>query len=290
MRVQSVAVIIPHYNRPDLVREAVLSVHNQTVKPAEILVVDDNSRPENLEKLKELSGLATILVTPRNLGLAGTRNFGAQHATSDWLAFLDDDDSYLPDKQERQIRYLEDHPTVEALGGGARMVTPEGQEEYWGGKPTRRVTLEHALCYTASMAPGLMIRRDVFLELGGFNPRFRHLEDFEFGIRLAASGHETHFLAEPLFIYNIGGGRSQLSLQWGKMLRAEVRIIATHARLARREFGPFGPIRLIARSCRRRGLWKGGLLGRSLWAVGYALETIFGGKPLSIKSLTPHER
>src|SRR5271163_820867 len=190
MVVNSVTVVVPHFNRPDFVREALLSIQNQTVKPSEVLLVDDNSSPENKAKLTDLSGLATIITTPKNLGLAGARNFGAQNAKGEWLAFLDDDDLFLPDKQERQIRYLEANPNAKALGGGLTMVNAEGREEYWGSKPTRQLTLAHALCFTATMSQALMIRRDFFLELGGFDSRLVHLEDMEFGIRLLASGQE----------------------------------------------------------------------------------------------------
>jgi GT2 family glycosyltransferase len=276
MVVNSVTVIVPHYNRPDLVRRALLSIQNQTVRPAEVLLVDDCSTPENREKLKDLSDLATIVGPSKNLGLAGARNFGAQRAKGEWLVFLDDDDCFLLDKQERQIRYLEAHQEVVALGGGCTMVTPDGTEEYWGGNPPCPLTLAHALCYTASMAPGLMIRRDVFMQLGGFDPSLRCLEDLEFGIRLLASGAETHFLPEPLFTYHRGGGRQQLSLEWDKMFRAEVRIINMHAGLARKEFGRFGAVRLRARCYKKRGLWRGGLAGRAVWARGCALEAMFG--------------
>jgi GT2 family glycosyltransferase len=219
--------------------------------------------------------LAAILTMPRNGGVAEARNFGAQNAKGEWLAFLDDDDCWLPDKQERQIRYLEAHPQVIALGGGMTMVTPDGRKEYWGGTTTRQLTLADALCYTASMSQGLMIRRDVFLELGGFDSSMVPMEDREFGIRLLASGFETHFLAEPVFIYH-RGGRQQLSLQWGSMFSAEMRTINTHAGLARKEFGKLGAIRLKARCYKNHGLQKGRLVGRSVWAWGCVLEAIYG--------------
>lgn len=279
MVVNSVTVIVPHYNRPELVRAALMSIRDQTVRPAEVLLVDDNSSPENREKLRELSGMATILTTPQNMGMSGARNFGAQNAKSEWLAFLDDDDRYLPDKQERQIRYLEGHPEVKALGGGMTMVTPDGKTEYWGGTPTRRLTLASALCYTASLAQALMIRRDIFLGLGGFDPKLRHLEDFEFGIRLLASGHEAHFLAEPLFLYHRGGGREQASVQWRKMYDAEMKVLEMHADLVRREFGPRGLIRLQARCAKKHGLWRGGFEGRASWVWGCAVEAIYGRHP-----------
>ena len=275
MVVNSVTVVVPHYNRPDFVREALLSIRDQTVRPNEVLLVDDHSRPDHREKLKDLSGLATILTMPENVGPSEARNFGGQNAKGAWLAFLDDDDCFLPDKQERQIRYLEAHPQVKALGGGATMVTPDGRKEYWGGKKTRRLTVADALSYTASMAQALMIRRDIFLGLGGFDSRLPGLGDYEFGIRLLASGHETHFLGEPLFVYR-RGGRPQLSFQWGKMFGEEMRILNMHAGLARQEFGPLGAIRLKARCCKKQGLRKGRLMGRSVWAWGCGLEAIFG--------------
>lgn len=274
MVVNSVSVVVPHYNRTDMVPAAIQSIHDQTVKANEILLVDDCSTPESRQKLNELSSLATIISTPRNLGLAGARQYGAQNAKGEWVAFLDDDDTWLPDKLERQIKYLEAHPDVVALGGGTTVRTPDGHEEYWGEKETYRVFLGHALCYTASLVPAMLIRRDVLLALG-FDLSLRYLEDYEFGIRLLAAGYETHFLAEPLFIYN-RGGRQQASVQHQKMLDSEIRILNMHANLARQEFGTLGPLRLKARTYKKFGLRMGGLKGRSLWAWGCALQTVIG--------------
>jgi glycosyltransferase involved in cell wall biosynthesis len=247
-----VSVIVPHHNRPDFLRDALLSIRDQTAKPAEVIVVDDDSKPEYRDRLREFAGLASILHTPANIGLSAARNFGAQHAKGEWLAFLDDDDVFLPDKIERQLQYLKGHPECEALGG--------------------------ALHYTASMAQALMIRRDVFLKLGGFETRLRALEDYDFGIRVVASGCVMHFLAEPLFLYRLGG-REQMSLEFGRMLRANIEVLHRHRALCRREFGPFGYIRLNARCFKERGLRRGGVAGRSVWAAGCVLEGLFGRQP-----------
>jgi glycosyltransferase involved in cell wall biosynthesis len=288
MAIESVTVIVPHYNRPDLVHKALLSIRNQSVNATEVLLVDDLSTPENREKIAKLSKLATITTPPGKVGPAVARNFGAQHAKGEWLAFLDDDDLYLPNKLERQIDYLNAHPQVVALGGGMTMVTPDGAEHRWGGEgPPRKLRVADALCNTASMSQALMIRKDVFLGLGGFDPNLVHLEDFEFGIRLLASGNETHFLPEPLFIYH-RGGREQLTRQWRKMYRAEMRILKMHSALVRQEFGPLGLIRLRARCRKKHGLWKGGLLGRSLWAAGRIADAIVGAHvdlpPLNVQA------
>jgi glycosyltransferase involved in cell wall biosynthesis len=277
MVVDSVSVIVPHYNRPEFVRAALESIHAQTVRPAEILLVDDGSTPENREKLKALADLATIVYAPRNLGISGARNLGAQTAKGNWLAFLDDDDIWLPDKQERQIHYLEAHPQLKAVGGGATIRTVDGHEEYWGEKTTYQITLGHALCHTASMSPSLLMRRDVYLSIGGFDTSLRHMEDYEFGIRLLAGGHQTHFLAESFFIYN-RGGHQQASVQWPRMYMSEMKVLNMHADLALRAFGPRGLIRLKARCSKRYGLRMGGIKGRCLWAKGCMQERIFGNK------------
>jgi GT2 family glycosyltransferase len=269
----SASVIIPHHNRSAFVREALESVRAQTVKPIEIILVDDHSAPEHLKAIQELAGMATILSVPQNLGLAGARNFGAQHATGEWLAFLDDDDIYLPDKLERQFRYVDAHPNVIAVGGALTMVTPDGRKEHWGGKVTGKVTLVDAFRHTASMAQSLLIRRDAFMALGGFDARLRYLEDYEFGIRAVASGREMHFMGEALFIYR-RGGRRQLSAQWSRMLRHELRVLHMHRALARRVFGPLGPVRLMARACKKWGIRRGRMPGRIVWAAGWATEAV----------------
>lgn len=271
----SISVIVTHHNRPGVVREALESVRGQTLKPVEIIVVDDASRPGNRKKLDQFANFARVIVTPGNLGLAGARNFGAAAARGEWLCFLDDDDLYLPDKLERQVRYLDAHPAAEALGGALTMTTPDGRREHWGGKYTRRIAIAEALQFTASMAQALMIRRKLFYELGGFNPALRYLEDYEFGIRLVASNHEVHFLGEPLFLYRCGG-KDQLSRRWSKMFAAEVRVLRMHRGLVRREFGPLGPIRMYARCFKKCGLRKGRLIGRSSWVLGCFLEGVFG--------------
>lgn len=272
--VKLITVVVTHHNRPDILREALDSVQAQTVKPSEILIVDDHSTPANRKKLNEFSNFATILDTPANVGAGGARNLGAKAASGEWLCFLDDDDLYLPDKLERQLRYLESHPTVDAIGGALIRVTPDGRKEHWGGTYTGPLHLEDALFYTAAMSQSLMIRRSFFLELGGFSPVRTCMDDREFGIRLVASGRPVHFIGEPLFVYRYG--RDQHLRKWLKMLNGELTTLKIHGKLLRREFGQFGLLRMRARCFRRYGLTRGKFLGRSLWALGCTLEGIFG--------------
>lgn len=273
-----VSVIITHYNRAELLEQALLSVRNQTVPPAEIIVVDDCSRPDQFEKIQVHSHLATIISTPRNLGLSGARNFGVDAASGEWIVFLDDDDRYLPNRIELQLRFLDQHRKCSAVGAGLIMRRAEGGEEYWGGKTTRVLTLADVLLNTASMAQALMIRRDIYRRLGGFDTRLRYLEDFELGIRLLAAGVEMHFLAEPVFVYHLGG-RDQLSARWHKMLLSELRVLCMHREHCRRQFGRFGLARMLSRCLCRYGLKRGRLIGRTVWLAGRLTELVFGKVP-----------
>jgi glycosyltransferase involved in cell wall biosynthesis len=270
----SISVIVTHHDRPDVIGDAMESVLKQTLTPSEIILVDDCSTPENRAKLNEFTTFANIVDTPANLGSGGSRNFGAIFAKSEWLCFLDDDDLYLPDKLERQVRYLATHPSVEALGGALIMESPEGEREHWGANDTGKIRLADALNYTASMSQALMIKRDFFRDLGGFSPVRRCMDDREFGIRLVASGREVHFLGEPLFLYRIDNRFKRF--KWKQMLDGELTALKMHDDLVRRELGRLGPVRLRARCYKKYGLRRGGAVGRSVWAFGSILEAIFG--------------
>lgn len=270
----SISVIVTHHDRPDVIGEALESVREQTLKPSEIILVDDCSTRENREKLNHFSSFATILDTTTNMGAGGARNFGAEFAKGEWLCFLDDDDLYLPDKLERQVRYIASHASVEALGGGLVMESPDGGREYWGARETGKILLADALIYTASMSQALMIKRCLFRDLGGFSKVRRCMDDREFGVRLVASGREVHFLSDPLFIYRID--KPKRYGKWKRMLNGELTTLQMHDDLVRREFGRFGPVRMRARCYKKYGLRKGSALGRSLWAFGSILETVFG--------------
>jgi|SRR5579883_2132597 len=270
---REITVLIPHYNRPDMLKEALLSIRAQTVQPAEVLVVDDCSRPENQEKLRALRHLATIHENERNMGLRANLNHGATLAKTEWLAFLADDDLFLPRKLELQNAYLDEHPECDILVGPVIMEDDKGKREEWGFQEPRQLTLKDALVNTAILFQSAVMRRETYLSLGGIcQPP---MEDKDFGIRALEAGYRMQVLPEPLVIYR-RGGREQLSLEWAKMFRAEVDIVRRFAHLYRREFGTFGPVKMYARQFKRYGLRRGRYVGRALWAAGCGVHAILG--------------
>lgn len=108
----SVSVIIPVYNSEKWLRECIDSVLSQTIKPVEIIVVNDGSTDKSLELLKNNYDRLVKILNQENRGAAAARNFAAKVAKGEWLAFLDSDDTWDREKLERQLRVISQHPSV----------------------------------------------------------------------------------------------------------------------------------------------------------------------------------
>jgi glycosyltransferase involved in cell wall biosynthesis len=124
----SYSVIIPTHNRPDLVVRAIRSVHAQTAPAQEVIVIDDASAPALTLPEDLCDGRTRIIRHERSVGGAAARNTGLRDAKTEIVAFLDDDDEWLPEKMDIQLAWLKEHP-------GASLVTCghlrcEGGHEY----------------------------------------------------------------------------------------------------------------------------------------------------------------
>lgn len=119
-----VSVVIPTLHRPKLVLRAIDSVLRQTHNEIEVVVVVDGPDPDTLAALRSVDDpRLRIIVNPRSLTAAGARNAGVDHATGEWIAFLDDDDEWLPNKLERQIAFAAGRPPA-LVSCLSRVVTP----------------------------------------------------------------------------------------------------------------------------------------------------------------------
>ena len=117
-----VSIVIPTLHRPQLVLRAIRSVLNQTFGEIELIVVVDGPDAVTEAAVRSISDTRLqLVVNPRSLTAAGARNVGADHATGDWIAFLDDDDEWSPNKLERQMEYAHGMTFVSCL---SRVVTP----------------------------------------------------------------------------------------------------------------------------------------------------------------------
>ena len=191
-RTVSVSVIIPAYNAERWVGRAIESVLSQTVRPAEILVVDDGSRdgtPQASQKYSEVR-----YFHQQNSGPSVARNRGIAEARSEWIAFLDADDEWLPHKTESQWRVLESHPDLKwCASAGQRVGDGEPSHDRLEKRSRREVPSDAVLPFFSALVerrmsigtPGLMIHRSVFEQIGIFDPELSSGEDLDLWCRIA---------------------------------------------------------------------------------------------------------
>jgi glycosyltransferase involved in cell wall biosynthesis len=219
----AVSVIIPTYLRPDLVVRAVRSALGQTFADLEVVVVVDGRDAATVAALEALGDARLrALVPDRNLGNAGARNHGIAAARGAWIALLDDDDWWAPEKIERQMALaagLEAPlPVVscrfEAVGEGARFVWPrsfprEGQpvSEYLFTR--RRPSVEGAVQTSTFLAPRALFDR------AAFDPSLDRYVDLDWLLRASEEpGFALAFVpGGPLSTYSIDAGRARISNQ-----------------------------------------------------------------------------
>jgi glycosyltransferase involved in cell wall biosynthesis len=171
----SVAVIIPTFNGAATIAEAVQSVRGQEVDH-DILVIDDGSTDDTPRILEQL---AVRFMRQPNAGPAAARNLGLQETRSTFVAFLDDDDLWMPHRLRTQMRILERHPEVLATIGHSAFVACD-RDGTAIGEPTEA----HLF---ANMGAAL-IRREAFDRIGTFDPSLTGSEDVDWYLRLRDAG------------------------------------------------------------------------------------------------------
>lgn len=196
-----VSVVIPTYNRQAYIRRALDSVLAQTFTDYEVVVVDDGSTDDTKGVLKDYEGRIKC-VHQANGGIASARNRGIAESSAPYIAFLDSDDWWGPQKLEHQVRVLDEHPNVGIVYGRMPIVNERGQTigqkpagvsgrnfqeliEVWGDLPTSTV----------------MTRRACFEQAGNFDSGVIPMEDIDMWLRISRHYDLYEIEGEPLAFY-----------------------------------------------------------------------------------------
>lgn len=177
----------------------------QTRPPDEVIVIDDGSRDETPVVLERYRGRIRA-VRQTNGGVSRARNHGAMVATGELVAFLDADDTWEPRKLEVQLGRLSAHPDIVASFTETLFVddrTGETEHVRYRNGPDMVATLLTAGCVIGNNS-SVVVRRDLFLELGGYDPSLSQSADWDMWLRLAARG-PFDLVREPLVRYRVHG-------------------------------------------------------------------------------------
>lgn len=195
-----ISVVIAAYNRPDYLRAAIISVSEQTYPIYEIIVIDDFSKTDLKSVISEFPNLNILYFKKdKNLGVSNSRNIGIKKSSGDWIAFLDDDDLFLPNKIESNIKDVLTSDYCAVLCSYKILETGESL-----GNPASKIISDDDLKMGNPFcgASGLFARRDC-LVLESFDEKIPLGEDWDIFIRLMSFG-DIYFNSSSLFLYRKG--------------------------------------------------------------------------------------
>jgi glycosyltransferase involved in cell wall biosynthesis len=218
-----VSVIIPAYHHAEFIGAAIDSVLAQTYRDFEIIVVNDGSPDDTEEVLRPyIEGGQIRYFWQENQGAAAARNHGAKMAEGELLAFLDDDDQWLPDKLEWQVKVMENSDTV-VVGG-----LNDGDRHLRQNESTRVDTYETLPTHVFFRgnpfgSPGqTLIRRTAFDAVGGFDQGIWGADDLDIWIRLSRLGEVRKYSRLSLFYrshdFNASHNYNRMALNLKKVI------------------------------------------------------------------------
>lgn len=181
-----ISVIIPVHNRAEWIAETINTVRSQSQPPFEIIVVDDGSDTALDSCLADHLDAITLIRLPENQGVSAARNAGAECAKGNYLAFLDSDDHWAPKKLAEQLSYLQQHPYLVALQceeiwirNGVRVNAHKHHQKKAGW------IWQHCLERCLITPSAIVIKTQVYKQLGGFDERMLACEDYDLWLRLS---------------------------------------------------------------------------------------------------------
>jgi glycosyltransferase involved in cell wall biosynthesis len=210
-----ISVVIPAYNAAGWIRRAIDSVLAQTRPADEIIVVDDGSTDGTADAVRTYGG-AVRRIAQSNAGVSAARNAGILAAASDWIAFLDADDEWLPDKLKAQTYLLDRNPELVWVSSNyyhcyevSTVRMPQLDEravaainEKLGDDEFFKTYFDAFLCRANGNMDTLVCRKDYLVKAGLFRPAMKNAEDDDLHLRVAYLGLPFGFVCRPLAVYH----------------------------------------------------------------------------------------
>jgi glycosyltransferase involved in cell wall biosynthesis len=186
-----VSAVIPVRNGAQYIGEALRSIFDQTARPQQIIVIDDGSTDETPAVVREFPDVDYVAQPP--IGASAARNAGGALATQPFLAFLDADDLWLPEKTALQLGHLASNPGTDIVSGQMRNFR----------RSADGVTTFLTEPAIANLPGCLLMRRDSFLRVGPFSSELAYGENLEWWARLLDRGLRTYAIAELMLLRRV---------------------------------------------------------------------------------------
>ena len=235
----TVSVIIPTYNRAELLRQAINSVFAQTVDNYEIIVVDDGSTDHTASVIQSYADSRLRYVTRAHGGVSAARNYGIEMARGRYVAFLDSDDLFLPGKLEIQTQLMEAHADAGMVYSAYNSVDADGS--FLATHPAPRYPSYREMLLACTIAtPTVLARREALEAAGGFDTAMHLAEDIDLWCRITRR-YSVLAVDEPLTLVRLhsqGTTRAPEEIlaayryMYGKAFQADPSLSRTYKRRA----------------------------------------------------------
>ena len=208
-----ITVIIPTYNRYEVLKNALASIHTQTYKADEIIVVDDGSTDKTSQIIKDFPNIKYIY--QKNAGVSSARNLGIKNTKNEWICFLDSDDIWHKDKLKEHLDFHEKNPNIlmsytdeKWIRDNKEVNLPKKYAKFGG------YIFKECLSHCIIAPSSVMMNKKLFTTLGMFDEELEVCEDYDLWLRVSME-HEIGLINKKL-ITKYGGHEDQLSMKfWG---------------------------------------------------------------------------
>lgn len=196
-----VTVVIPAYNVGSYIRDALVSLEQQSLPDFEAIIVNDGSTDNTAEIAQEFCDRDSRfkLLTKMNGGLSSARNAGIRQAKASYIALLDGDDRYEPEKLANHVQHLDRDLQIGVVYSASNVIREDGRPTWMplSGKPLSSNLLFSLLCKNfVGHGSNAVFRRQIFDQVGEFDETLRSSEDIDFWLRIATT-HQWTFYREP---------------------------------------------------------------------------------------------
>lgn len=214
-----ISVVIPTFKRPELLRTTLESMVHQTLDDVVVLVVDDSVEEEARPVVESFDEKRIPIRYLRNPGKGGNaaRNHGIRKATSDLIAFCDDDDTFMPEKLQEQVDLLNTQ-SLDAVYCYTKRVRESNGEKVWSEVHrtpiyTGKLQTQMLLAYNFIGTQTLLCKKSKLVDIGGFDESLRRMQDWDIAIRLSRVCRMGR-VSRPLVRICIHDGERISTLSW----------------------------------------------------------------------------
>lgn len=222
-----VSVIMPAFNAGHLIRESIDSIRQQTYKNWELWITNDASTDDTQKIVEDyLADERIHLINfSQNCGLAAARNAGIEKSNGEYIAFLDSDDLWLPEKLDRQVNFHLRYPEIGLSFTDFNIFDKSVEYSRPNNLCNHKMLDEPAIDVTNIFYKNtlgiltVMVKKDILDQVGYFDPDFRSVEDHDLWIRIAKVGYKFAYIDEKLALYRLSEGGLSRSLRKYKFQR-----------------------------------------------------------------------